>query len=150
MGLKSNEPIEGLDTRAMRAAGYNFDERGTQKAYDATTKDGRPSVVLEVRDGKKHVERIPLSLDKPTFVQDIVEDAKLYDRLGAINVTILRPTGGMNPPIRMEADFDYNTKGIVKWQNYALQPGDQIVVSRDNRSWLDTVSANIMPGSRSK
>ncbi len=46
----------------------------------------------------------------------------------------------------MQADFDHNTKGIVKWQNYALQPGDQIVVSRDTRSWIDTVSNGIMPG----
>lgn len=127
-----------LDTTAMRAAGYSFDEKGAQRVLPAG--DGQPAVVLEVRDRKRHFERIPLAADKPTFVQDIVDDAKLVDRLGKIQVTILRPTGNASPPIRMESDFDAESKRIVTGQNYAVQPNDQILVSKDNRSWLDNFS----------
>jgi hypothetical protein len=137
-GDRSREPIDGLDTRAMREAGYNFDERGAQRALPPN--DGKPSVVLEVRNGKRHLERIPLPPDKPMFLQDIVDDAKLVDKIGKIEVTILRPTGAASPPIRMDADFDSETKRVVIGQNYAVQPNDTIIVSKDTRSWLDSFS----------
>lgn len=145
-GDRSREPVDGLDTKAMRAAGYSFDERGAQRTLPAS--DGKPAVILEVRNGKRHMERIPLSADKPTFVQDLVDDAKLVDRLGKIQVTILRPTGTSSPPIRMVSDFDAETKRIVVGQNYAVQPNDQIVVNKDNRSWLDNLS--ILPKKTSR
>jgi len=138
VGDRSREPVDGIDTQAMRAAGYSFDERGAQRPLPAG--DGLPAVVLEVRGGKRHLERIPLTADKPTFIQDIVDDAKLVDRLGRIQVTILRPTGTSTPPIKMVADFDPETKRIVVGQNYAVQPDDQIVVSKDSRSWLDNLA----------
>ncbi len=142
-GDRSREPVDGLDTRALRTAGYNIDERGVQRAHAAD--DGKPAVVLEVRNGKRHFERIPLSAEKPTFVQDIVDDAKLVDRIGKIQVTILRPTGATSPPIRMVSDFDAETKRIVVGQNYAVQPNDKIIVSKDSHNWLDNVS--ILPKS---
>ncbi len=142
-GDRSREPVDGLDTRALRAEGYNFDDRGVQRALPAD--DGKPAVVLEVRNGKRHFERIPLSAEKPTFIQDIVDDAKLVDRIGKIQVTILRPTGPTSPPIRMVSDFDAETKRIVVGQNYAIQPNDKIIVSKDSRNWLNNIS--ILPKS---
>jgi hypothetical protein len=142
-GDRSREPIDGMDTKALREAGYTFDEQGAQRPISPG--DGKPAVVLEVRNGKRHLERIPLTADKPIFIQDIVDDAKLVDRLGKIQVTILRPTGDANPPIRLDSDFDPETKRIVIGQNYAIQPNDQIVVTKDNRSWLDSLS--ILPKS---
>jgi hypothetical protein len=137
-GDNNREPIKGIDTRLMRADGYSFDERGAQRVIPAG--DGRPSVVMEIRNGKRQFERVPLSADKPTYIQDIVDDAKLVDKLGKIQVTILRPTGANSPPIRMPADFDADTKRIVVGQNYALQANDQLIVTKDTRSWLDNIS----------
>ena len=145
-GNKSSEPIDGIDTKAMRAAGYTFDETGTQKAIP--TGDQSPSVILEVRDGKRHMEKIPMSPEKPLFIQDVIVDAKLEDKLGKIKVAILRPTGTSSPPIRMEADMEPNGKGVVKWQNYALQPGDQIVVTKDTTTWVDGMMKSVMPNRR--
>jgi hypothetical protein len=134
-GDSKREPVKGLDTRLMRADGYSFDERGAQRTLPPS--DGRPSIVMDVRDGKRHIERIPLSPEKPTYIQDIVDDAKLLDKIGKIQVVLLRPTGGNSPPIRMPADFDGETNRIVIGQNYALQANDQLIVAKDNRSWLE-------------
>ena len=150
MGSKSSEPIDGIDTKAMRAAGYNFDETGPQKPIP--TDSQKPSVVLEVRDGKRHLERIPMTPDKPLFIQDVIHDAKLESKLGQINVAILRPNGSdkgtSSPPIRMEVDMERSGKGVVKWQNYALQPGDQIVVTKDTSTWMDGMMSSIIPSRR--
>jgi hypothetical protein len=137
-GDNNREPIKGLDTRLMRAEGYSFDEKGAQRVIPAG--DGRPSIVMEIRHGKRQFERVPLAAEKPTYIQDIVDDAKLVDKLGNIQVTILRPTGPTSPPIRMPADFDADTKRIVVGQNYALQANDQLIVTKDTRSWLDNLS----------
>ncbi|MCY2975385.1 MAG: hypothetical protein NTW52_12045 [Planctomycetota bacterium] len=146
MGSKNSEPIDGIDTQAMRAAGYNFDDMGTQKPIPTDAQ--KPSVVLEVRDGKRHMERIPMTPDKPLFIQDVIHDAKLEDKLGQIKVSVLRPTGDSTPPIRMEVDMERGGKGVVKWQNYALQPGDQIVVSKDTSTWMDGVMSSVIPSRR--
>jgi hypothetical protein len=137
-GDRSRGPADRLDTTALEQAGYSFDERGAQRALPPS--DGKPTVVLEVRNGKRHLERIPLPPDKPTFLQDIVDDAKLVSKIGRIEVTILRPTGSNSPPIRMDSDFDPETKRLVIGQNYAVQPNDTIIVSKDTRSWLDNFS----------
>ncbi len=137
-GSNSREPVKGLDTSLMRAQGYSFDDHGAQRPLP--TGDGRPSIVMEVRHGKRQFERIPLAADRPTYVQDIVDDAKLVDKIGKIEVTVLRPTGPNSPPIRMPVDFDSETKRIVVGQNYALQANDQLIVSKDTSSWLDNFS----------
>jgi hypothetical protein len=145
-GSTSSEPVDGIDTKAMRAAGYNFDDMGAQKPLPTDAE--KPSVVLEVRDGKRHLERIPMTPDKPLFIQDVIQDAKLEERLGQIKVAVLRPIGDSAPPIRMEVDMERSGKGVVKWQNYALQPGDQIVVSKDNTTWMDGVISSVIPSRR--
>ncbi len=146
MGSKNSEPVDGIDTQAMRAAGYNFDDMGTQKPIPTDAQ--KPSVVLEVRDGKRHLERIPMTPDKPMFIQDVIHDAKLEEKLGQIKVAVLRPMGDSTPPIRMEVDMERGGKGVVKWQNYALQPGDQIVVSKDTSTWMDGVMSSVIPSRR--
>ena len=145
-GSKPSEPIDGIDTKAMRAAGYNFDDMGAQKPIPTDAQ--KPSVVLEVRDGKRHLEKIPMTPDKPLFIQDVIHDAKLEEKLGQIKVAVLRPSGDSNPPIRMEVDMERGGKGVVKWQNYALQPGDQIVVSRNNSTWMDGIMSSVIPSRR--
>jgi hypothetical protein len=145
-GSTSSEPVDGIDTKAMRAAGYNFDDMGAQKPLPTDAE--KPSVVLEVRDGKRHLERIPMTPDKPLFIQDVIQDAKLEEKLGQIKVAVLRPIGDSAPPIRMEVDMERSGKGVVKWQNYALQPGDQIVVSKDNTTWMDGVISSVIPSRR--
>jgi hypothetical protein len=135
IGDSRREPVEGFDTTALRAAGYNFDGEGTQRAIPPNGE--KPSITLEVRTKKRHLERVPLTVDKPTFLQDVIDDAQLVKKLGKIKVTLLRPTEPNQPPIRMDADYDGDTRRIVTGQNYALQPNDQLIVVKDTSSWLD-------------
>lgn len=137
VGDQNRGPIKGMDTSLLEAQGYTFDEKGAQRPLPPS--DGTPSVIMEVRNGKKHLERIPLRPDKPTFVQDIVDDAKLVSRLGKIHVSILRSKGPNLPPTRLDCDFDPETRRIAIGQDYALQPNDQLIVTKDTTSWLDRI-----------
>ncbi len=70
------------------------------------------------------LERIPLTPEKPTFIDDIVKDAQLVERIGKIDVSIMRPTGPNLPPCRMDVDFDAKGKHVMVDQNYSLRAGD--------------------------
>lgn len=141
-GIKNTGPLDNLDLKAVKAAGYNVGSSAVSIAPDS---DGRSTVVLEVRDGKKHLERIPLPADKATYIGDVVKDAKLTERLGRINLAIMRPTGNNAPPVRMPVEFDSKGKYVMEEQNYSLRSGDHIIVYPDDNSAIDRLLSSMAP-----
>lgn len=133
---KSKGPLDNLDTKDLKQAGYTFGEYGANKPL--TTGDGSPAVVLEVNNGKRHFEKIPLVPGQSLFIADLIRDAKLQKRIGRIKTTILRPNpNGKNlPPVRLDVDFDDAGKNVKEGQNYSLRPGDHVVVRQDDQSKL--------------
>ena len=129
---KTKGPMDNLDTRELKQAGYTFGEYGANKPL--VTEDGNPAIVLEVNKGKRHFEKIPLVPGQSLFIADLVRDAKLQSKLGRIKTTILRPNGKNLPPVRLDVDFDDSGKNVMEGQNYSLRPGDHVVVRQDDRS----------------
>ena len=131
---KSKGPLDNLDTKDLKQAGYTFGEYGANKPL--TTGDGSPAVVLEVNNGKRHFEKIPLIPGQSLFIADLIRDAKLQKRIGRIKTTILRPNGKNLPPVRLDVDFDDAGKNVMEGQNYSLRSGDHVVVRQDDQSKL--------------
>ncbi len=129
---KSKGPLDNLDTKGMKQAGYTFGEYGAQKPL--VTEDGSPAIVLEVNNGKRHFEKIPLVPGQSLFIADLIRDAKLQKKIGRIKTTILRPNGKNMPPVRLDVDFDDTGKNVMEGQNYSLRAGDHVVVRQDDRS----------------
>ena len=129
---KTKGPLDNLDTKGLKQAGYTFGEYGAQKPL--TTENGSPAIVLEVNNGKRHFEKIPLVPGQSLFIADLIRDAKLQKKVGRIKTTILRPNGKNQPPVRLEVDFDDSGKSVMEGQNYSLRPGDHVVVRQDDRS----------------
>ncbi len=125
-----------LDTRLLEMQGYSIPQGGMPSPV-APSSSGAPRVVLEVRDGEKHLESIPLPMDQTLFIEDIVQQARLHDRFGQLMISIMRPTSAGAPPVRLEVRTDDKGKVANVGQNYALLPGDHIVVNSDNRSGLE-------------
>ncbi len=129
---KTKGPLDNLDTKGLKQAGYTFGEYGAQKPL--TMDDGNPAIVLEVNNGKRHFEKIPLVPGQSLFIADLIRDAKLQKKVGRIKTTILRPNGKNLPPVRLDVDFDDAGKNVMEGQNYSLRAGDHVVVSQDDRS----------------
>lgn len=93
---------------------------------------------MEVRDGKeKHLESIPLPMDRGMTVEDLVQQAELHDKLGKVHVSIMRPVSPEQPPVRLDVPFDSKGRAKSVGQNYALLPNDHLIVVSDNRSGLE-------------
>lgn len=127
-----------LDTSLLEAQGYSIPPGGmpTQVKPDPS---GKPRVVLEIRTGEnqRHVESIPLPMDRGLFIQDVVQQANLHESFGNLSISIMRSNGGGAPPVRMDCRTDEDGAVTDMGANYALLPGDHIVVLEDQRSALE-------------
>ena len=134
--LMGNSKSPTLDTSYLKRQGYSIPPGG-MPAPVAPDPHGAPRVVLEVRDEEVHLESIPLAMDRPVFIEDIVQEARLNDRFGQLVISIMRPSDSGGPPVRLETKTDDAGKAMTAGQNYALHPGDHIIVNSDNRSGLE-------------
>lgn len=125
-----------LDTTYLEAQGFSIPPGGMPAPVNLNHARG-PAVVLEIRGEDTHIESIPLPMDKAVFIEDIVRQAQLHEKLGAISVSIMRPNGSNQPPIRLEVSIDSDGKAKNIGQNYALLPGDHIVAVHDQRSYFE-------------
>lgn len=127
-----------LDTTLLEMQGYSVPPGGLPASIGLADSN-QPQVVLEVRgDGKeKHLERIPLPTDRSVFIQDLVQQAQLSEHLGRLEISIMRPNGPAAPPVRLDLRTDDNGKPTSMGSNYALLPGDHIIVLNDQRSGLE-------------
>lgn len=141
---KTKGPMDNLDTAGLKQAGYTFGEYGANKPV--TTEDGKPAIVLEVNNGKRHFEKIPLVPGQSMFIADLIRDAKLDKKIGRLHATVLRPNGANKPAIRMDVDFDDTGKRVMEGQNYSLRPGDHIVISHDSRTAMSEWFNDMLPG----
>lgn len=126
-----------LDTTLLEAQGYSIPPGGMPTKLDSQAAGTGPHVVMEIRSEGRHLESIPLPMDRPVFIEDIVQQAKLHEQLGRMSISIMRPNGSSAPPVRLELRTDSDGKATSLGSNYALLPGDHIVVNEDQRSSLE-------------
>lgn len=94
---------------------------------------------MEVRTGsdKPHLEQIPLRKEQPMFIEDLVREAKINERVGGVAISIMRPAGPNVPPVRMDVRVKHDGKVKNMSENYALMPGDHLIVTGDQRTSLE-------------
>lgn len=124
-------PADDLDISQLQRDGYTVGANGIAQGgmVDNT------SVLLEVNDGKKHLEKIPMTEGQPMFVADVIRDAQLHKKIGRIHVRVMRPNGNA-APVRMEIDFDESGRRVREGTNYSLRAGDRIVVTKDDSNFV--------------
>lgn len=130
MGAKKSPT---LDTSLLKLQGYSIPPGGMPSPV-APNPSGSPRVILEVRDEGKHLESIPLPIDRAVFIENIVQDARLHERYGQLVISIMRPTTAGSAPVRLEARTNDDGNVENPGQNYSLMPGDHIIVNSDDRS----------------
>lgn len=127
-----------LDTSLLAAQGYSIPPGGMPTQLAESDSSGEPSITLEIRgDNEPKVRRVPLPVDRAVFADEVVRQGSLQEHLGRVNMSIMRPSGQGNPPIRMDVRFDDDGKPENLGTNYALLPGDHVIVIADQRSALE-------------
>ena len=137
---RTKGPLDNLDPNTLKMAGYTPGVNGLDRPL--LTEHGEECVVLDITNGKRQLEKLPMQPGQSLFVADVIRDANLNKKIGRIKVTVLRPNGKNAPPVRMDVDFDDSGKQVMEGQNYSLRPGDHLVIRPDDQS----VFANFLSG----
>lgn len=92
--------------------------------------------VVEIRPEKGKPQQVERTLSEPTCVQQALEQSGASKRFGRMYVQLQRPlpTGGWHV---MELEFDRDLKRIAPEYDYALLPGDRVIVTEDTTTVLD-------------
>lgn len=133
-----------LDTSYLEASGYSIPPGGMPSPVGALSNNGH-TIIMEVRTSgeKPHVERIHLPTDRAMFVEDLVQDAKIHERVGGVVISIMRPAGPNMPPVRMNVRVKDSGKVKNMEENYALMPGDHVIVNHDQRTSLEMLADSV-------
>ena len=94
--------------------------------------------------GKGSPKEITGQLDRSKTVQTVLEETGAVDMFTRMEIVVGRKSesqeanGGMGY-YRLESDFDPESRNVVLAQDYAIHPGDVIVITKDSTTALDSV-----------
>ncbi len=94
------------------------------------------TISLEVRPaGRREPEMQQIPMHSLMHVQDLLEHTGLNRRFRRMGLHVMRPTGG--DMVRMKVRFSHETGRVDPLFDYALRPGDHVVVIEDTSTVLD-------------
>jgi hypothetical protein len=93
---------------------------------------------VEMHPEKGKPQRVTRDLAGPTHVQTALEETGAAKKWARMHVQLLRPlpSGGWH---KMELEFDRATRRVPPEFDYALMPGDRIIVEQDTSNILDDI-----------
>jgi hypothetical protein len=94
--------------------------------------------VVEVRPEKGKPQAVEKSLSEPTYVQTALEQTGALKKFKRATIEVHRPlpSGGWH---KMNLEVDNDTHRVPPEYDYAVLPGDRIVVTEDTTTALDDV-----------
>ncbi len=92
--------------------------------------------VVEIREDKKKPQAVEKTLADSTHMQTALEQTGALKKFDRATVVVYRPlpSGGWH---KMQLEFDYDTKRIPPEFDYAVLPGDRIIVTEDTTTIMD-------------
>lgn len=120
-----------------------FKEKATPK-LSAEVTPGAPAgpqaakYVVEIREEKGKPQAVEKALTEPIHVQAALEQTGAAKKFERAFVEVYRPlpSGGWH---KMKLEFDQETKRIAPEYDYAVLPGDRIIVTEDSATLMDDV-----------
>lgn len=102
------------------------------------------TISVEVRPaGRREPEMQQFPLNEAMHVQDLLEQTGLSRRFRRMELQVIRPTGG--DMARMRVKYSHQTGRVDPLFDYALRPGDHVVVTEDTSTVLDDMLQSLNP-----
>jgi hypothetical protein len=118
----------------------------TPKAAEAETQNQPPgpNYTVEIRRPGYSTQYVRVPHQGETHLQDALEQSGAARKLKRMELHVMRtpPQGG--PRQRLSADFDSGEKRVAWESDYAIYPGDHVVVIEDTSSQFDDMISRFM------
>lgn len=96
---------------------------------------------IELRSGNRKPEVRQMPLTGPTLVQQSLEQAGAAKRFRRMNIVLIRAAGDERH--KLEVKFDRKLGAVQPLYDYALVPGDHLVVTEDSSTVLDDMLGSL-------
>ena len=95
---------------------------------------------VEMRSRLRRGATVEVPLSEDTRVQDVLDASRATSKFRHLDVAILRPTPNASEPVlKLACRFDGKTRRIGWESDYAVLPGDRVLVREDTSEGLDKV-----------
>ncbi|MCA9150954.1 MAG: hypothetical protein KDA92_16695 [Planctomycetales bacterium] len=106
--------------------------------------DSQTTCSVEFRGGSKD-KTISVPVTSETRVQDVLEVSRATSKFRNLDVYILRATPqGPERALKMACRFDRKERRIGFESDYAVLPGDRVIVSEDHSSRFDQIMSSVV------
>lgn len=100
---------------------------------------------VEFQRGRK-TESQTLPVTAETRVQTVLEQTKAYSKFGRMEVMVVRPANKKpQQVVKLVANIDLKKKQVSWDTDYAVLPGDRVIIKKDDSTILDRTLASVLP-----
>ncbi|NLF73967.1 MAG: hypothetical protein GX575_33585 [Candidatus Anammoximicrobium sp.] len=101
------------------------------------------SITMEIRPAGKKPQMTQVQLDNGTTIQQALEKANLTKRFRRMNIQLLRVAGEQRA--KLDVKYEHTKTQVNPLYDYALHPGDHLIVTQDTATALDDMLESISP-----
>jgi hypothetical protein len=103
------------------------------------------SCTVELRTGRRRAKTVDVPLSRETRVQDVLDASRATSKFRSLDVVIMRPTSNASEPLlKLPCRFDRDNRRIGWETDYAVLPGDRVVVREDTTRPFDRVMGSML------
>jgi len=107
--------------------------KNQQRSHDEQVASNQTVVVELHREGGL-AGRLRLPVTSGMVVQDVLEGSGAIDRFDRMTIKVKRFVKGQQAYLPLTAVYDHNRNEVRPESNYAIQPGDFLIVTEDTSS----------------
>jgi hypothetical protein len=120
----------GCGTVPISVGGLSTAFDGILPSSGRKVAEDEPCFHVEIRPSLGGKVRKTFPLDRDLVLQDAVELSRANRRFAKMNITIYR-TDASGRRVKFGADYDYGKRRVKYETDYALHPGDVVVIEED-------------------
>lgn len=100
-----------------------------------------PTITMEIRASGKKPEIKQFQLDGGNTVQQMLEKAKLIKKFRRMDIEVIRLTGDQRA--KLDVKYDHTEAQVNPLYDYALYPGDHVIVQEVTKTALDDMFESV-------
>lgn len=129
----------GCSSLTLLPGSTSLDSNSSKSHVEQTAVVAQPasSCVVELRPHRGDVERRQVSIAEGMSVQDILTTIRAETIFSRMQVELKRPMGNSLQPLNMPVRYQRSQKRVNPAYNYAIRPGDCLVIKEDPSNALD-------------
>ena len=107
----------------------------------AATATSGPTVTMEIRASGEKPEIKQFQLDSGSTVQQMLEKTKLVKKFRRMDIEVMRVTG--DERAKLDVKYDHTIAQVNPLYDYALYPGDHVIVREVNKTAIDDMLESV-------